>query len=56
MLGLDRVDLVVLGRCMQIVTDRLIEPYRYRLINIHRSMLPALMWGYGRTSRRATEA
>jgi len=43
MLGLDQVDLVVLGRCMKIVTDRLIEPHRYRLINIYRSMLPALL-------------
>jgi len=47
MLGEDRVDLVVLGRCMQIVTNRLIESYRYRLINIHRLMLPALLGGTG---------
>jgi len=36
-----RVDLVVLARYMQIVTKKLIEPYRYRMINIHHSMLPA---------------
>jgi len=36
-----RVDLVVLARYMQIVTRKLIEPYRNRLINIHHSMLPA---------------
>jgi len=36
-----QVDLVVLARYMQIVTGRLIEPYRHRLINIHHSMLPA---------------
>lgn len=41
LLGEHRVDLVVLARYMQIVTGRLIEPYRYRLINIHHSMLPA---------------
>ena len=43
MLGEDRVDLVVLGRCMPTVTDRLIEPHRYRLINTYRSMLRALL-------------
>lgn len=36
-----RIDLVVLARYMQIVTGRLIEPYRHRMINIHHSMLPA---------------
>lgn len=36
-----RIDLVVLARYMQIVTPKLIEPYRYRVINIHHSMLPA---------------
>jgi len=36
-----RIDLVVLARYMQIVTRKLIEPYRNRLINIHHSMLPA---------------
>lgn len=41
LLGEHRVDLVILARYMQIVTGRLIEPYRYRLINIHHSMLPA---------------
>jgi len=41
LLGEHQVDLVVLARYMQIVTRRLIEPYRNRLINIHHSMLPA---------------
>ncbi len=36
-----RIDLVVLARYMQIVTSRLIEPYRNRIINIHHSFLPA---------------
>jgi phosphoribosylglycinamide formyltransferase 1 len=49
------VNLVVLSGYMRIVTSRLIEPYRYRMINIHPSLLPsfpglraqqkALQWG-----------
>ncbi len=35
------IELVVLARYMQIVTKRLIAPYRNRMINIHHSMLPA---------------
>ena len=35
------VELVVLARYMQIVTEKLIAPYKDRMINIHHSMLPA---------------
>ena len=35
------IELVVLARYMQIVTERLIAPYRNHMINIHHSMLPA---------------
>ena len=35
------IDLVVLARYMQIVTGKLITPYRNHMINIHHSMLPA---------------
>lgn len=35
------IELVVLARYMQIVTDRLISRYRNHIINIHHSMLPA---------------
>jgi len=34
------IELVVLARYMQIVTERLIAPYRNHMINIHHSMLP----------------
>lgn len=36
-----RVDLVILARYMQIVTERFIEAYPNRIINIHHSFLPA---------------
>jgi len=36
-----RVDFIVLARYMQIVTDRVIEPFPNRIINIHHSFLPA---------------
>jgi formyltetrahydrofolate deformylase len=39
------VDLVVLARYMQILGPRIIEPYRYRTINIHHSFLPAFAGG-----------
>jgi formyltetrahydrofolate deformylase len=35
------IELVVLARYMQIVSERLIAHYRNRIINIHHSMLPA---------------
>ncbi len=34
------VDLVLLARYMQIITTNVIEPFRYRIINIHPSLLP----------------
>ncbi|HEY4485257.1 MAG TPA: phosphoribosylglycinamide formyltransferase [Nitrospiria bacterium] len=36
-----RADLVVLAGYMRLITSRLIEPYRNRIINIHPSLLPA---------------
>ena len=36
-----RVDLVVLAGYMRLITSRLIEPYKNRIINIHPSLLPA---------------
>jgi len=36
-----QIDLVVLARYMQIVTEKIIAPYEDRMINIHHSMLPA---------------
>jgi formyltetrahydrofolate deformylase len=35
-----RIDLVVLARYMQILTPTVVEPFRYRIINIHPSLLP----------------
>lgn len=35
------IELIVLARYMQILTPRLIDAYRNRIINIHHSMLPA---------------
>lgn len=35
------IDLVVLARYMQVVTEKIIMPYKNRIINIHHSMLPA---------------
>jgi formyltetrahydrofolate deformylase len=40
-----RADVVVLARYMQILTARVIEPYRFRVINIHHSFLPAFAGG-----------
>jgi len=37
------VDFIVLARYMQIVTDRLIQPFENRIINIHHSFLPAFI-------------
>jgi formyltetrahydrofolate deformylase len=40
-----RVELVVLARYMQVLSDRVIDPYMYRVINIHHSFLPAFAGG-----------
>jgi formyltetrahydrofolate deformylase len=39
----ERVELVVLARYMQILSSRVIDPYRHRIINIHHSFLPAFV-------------
>ena len=39
------IDLVVLARYMQILSDGFIEAYRDRIINIHHSFLPAFIGG-----------
>ena len=39
------VDLVVLARYMRVLSPRIIEPYRHRIINIHHSFLPAFAGG-----------
>jgi formyltetrahydrofolate deformylase len=39
------IDLVVLARYMQILSPEVIDPYRYRVINIHHSFLPAFSGG-----------
>mgnify|MGYP000364407178 CR=1 FL=1 len=36
-----QIDLIILARYMQIVTETIIGPYENRMINIHHSMLPA---------------
>lgn len=36
-----QVDLVILARYMQVVSDQIIRPYENRIINIHHSMLPS---------------
>ena len=35
------VDLVVLAGCLLIIPPQLIEKYRYRIINIHPSLIPS---------------
>jgi formyltetrahydrofolate deformylase len=40
-----RVELVVLARYMQVLSERVIDPYLYRVINIHHSFLPAFAGG-----------
>lgn len=35
------IELIVLARYMQIISEQMITPYRNRIINIHHSMLPA---------------
>jgi formyltetrahydrofolate deformylase len=44
---LDRngVELVVLARYMQVLSNRVIDPYLWRVINIHHSFLPAFAGG-----------
>lgn len=39
------VDLVILARYMRVLSRRVIEPYRNRIINIHHSFLPAFAGG-----------
>ena len=41
LLGKHQVDLVILAGYMRLITSRLIEPYKNRIINIHPSLLPA---------------
>lgn len=38
-----KIDLVVLARYMQIVSPSFVEKYRYKMINIHHSFLPAFV-------------
>jgi formyltetrahydrofolate deformylase len=45
LLGDANVELVVLARYMQILSERVIEAYRSRVINIHHSFLPAFSGG-----------
>jgi formyltetrahydrofolate deformylase len=45
LLALYRVDLVVLARYMQVLTSKVTEQYRNRVINIHHSFLPAFAGG-----------
>jgi formyltetrahydrofolate deformylase len=44
-LAAHRVDLVVLARYMRVLSSRVIDPYRCRIINIHHSFLPAFAGG-----------
>ncbi len=39
----EEIDLVVLARYMQILSDRFVEAFRNRIINIHHSFLPAFV-------------
>jgi formyltetrahydrofolate deformylase len=52
-----QVDLLVLARYMQILSARVIEPYRNRVINIHHSFLPAFAGGrpYAQAHRRGVK-
>lgn len=43
LLAEQNIDLIILARYMQIVTDTLISTYRNRIINIHHSFLPAFI-------------
>jgi formyltetrahydrofolate deformylase len=52
-----RVDLVVLARYMQVLSPQIIEPFRYRVINIHHSFLPAFAGArpYAQAHRRGVK-
>lgn len=35
------IDLIILARYMQVLTDKFVQPFRHKIINIHHSFLPA---------------
>jgi len=41
----ERIDLVVLARYMQVLSEGFIERFRWRILNIHHSFLPAFVGG-----------
>jgi formyltetrahydrofolate deformylase len=45
LLAEERIDLVVLARYMQVLSDRFVEQFAGRIINIHHSFLPAFVGG-----------
>jgi formyltetrahydrofolate deformylase len=45
LLGTERVDLIVMARYMQILSDAVVARYPNRIINIHHSFLPAFAGG-----------
>jgi formyltetrahydrofolate deformylase len=45
LLAAERIDLVVLARYMQIVSEDFVRPWSGRIINIHHSFLPAFIGG-----------
>ncbi len=51
------IDLIVLARYMQILTDQMIQSYPNQIINIHHSFLPAFMGGkpYHQASARGVK-
>lgn len=53
----DRVDLIVLARYMQILTQDFVDRYRTRIINIHHSFLPAFVGAdpYGQAKERGVK-
>ena len=57
LLGRLEVDLVVLARYMQVLSPRVIESYRNRIVNIHHSFLPAFAGGrpYAQAHRRGVK-
>ncbi|MCF8260568.1 MAG: formyltetrahydrofolate deformylase [Melioribacteraceae bacterium] len=40
-----KIDFIILARYMQVLTQRFVETYKERIINIHHSFLPAFMGG-----------
>jgi len=52
-----RIDLVVLARYMQVLSDTFVSRYRNRIINIHHSFLPAFVGAkpYHQASRRGVK-